>query len=73
MKLDALKAGLAFGIIWAVSLIILTMMVAGFNWGTKLLEVISSVYIGYEPSILGCLIGIIWGFIDGFIFGFLIA
>ena len=73
MKLDALKAGLAFGIIWSASMVLIAIMVGVFNWGNKLLEVIASVYLGYGPSLLGGLIGIIWGFADGFIFGFLIV
>ena len=73
MKLDALKAGLAFGIIWSASMVFIAIMVGVFNWGNKLLEVIASVYLGYAPSLLGGLIGMVWGFVDGFVFGFLIV
>jgi len=44
-----------------------------FGWCTKLVEVMSSVYIGFEPTFFGGILGGIWGFIDGAIGGLIIA
>ena len=46
---------------------------AMFGWGVALVEALSSLYIGYSPSILGAIIGAVWGFIDGYIAGIVIA
>lgn len=44
-----------------------------FGWGVGLVDAISSLYIGYGPSIVGAIIGAIWGFVDGYIAGVVIA
>jgi len=48
-------------------------MGAMLGWGTELVKVIGSLYIGYGPTFLGALIGGVYGFIDGAIAGALIA
>ncbi len=72
MKLCVWGLGISFGIVWA-----LTMLVMGWTsmwgWGTQLVNTMSSVYIGYVPSFGGAIVGAIWGFADGFIGGALIA
>ena len=42
-------------------------------YGKTVISIMSSVYLGYDATIPGLLIGAIWGFVDGYIFGFLIA
>ncbi|VVB85336.1 Uncharacterised protein [uncultured archaeon] len=44
-----------------------------FGWGTKFVDVMSSVYIGFTPSFLGGIIGAVEGFFDGAIGGAIIA
>lgn len=44
-----------------------------FGWGSGFVEVMSSMYIGYEASLVGGLIGAAWGFVDGAIAGLLIS
>lgn len=72
MKLCILSFGVALGIVWAIS-----MLVAGwvsiFGWGSMFVNTMSSVYLGYEPSFGGGIVGAIWGFVDGFIGGVLFA
>ena len=48
-------------------------IVAMFGWGAKAVEAISSVYIGYAPTLIGAITGGIWGLIDGVIAGLVIA
>jgi len=44
-----------------------------YNWANKMVETISSVYIGFRSTPTGVLIGGLWGFLDGVIGGIIIA
>ena len=72
MPLCMWSFGVALGIVWAIMLLF-----AGwasiYGWGTMFVSTMSSVYIGYEPSFGGGIVGGIWGFVDGFIGGVLLA
>ncbi len=63
-KIDAKSAILAFGITWAVAMLFVG-WVAMFGWGTKVVDVLASLYIGFAPTFIGGLIGAVWGFFDG--------
>lgn len=71
-KLSVIGLALGVGILWGLS-----MMICGwtsmFDWGGAFVSVMSSIYIGYEPSFIGGIIGGIWGFFDGFIAGGVVA
>ena len=71
-KLNVKALAIALGSAWA-----LCMLFAGwasiFGWSTKFVEIMSSVYIGFEPTFLGGIVGAIWGFVDGAIAGLVIA
>ncbi|NOZ77249.1 MAG: membrane-associated protein [Euryarchaeota archaeon] len=71
-KLDvkALAAGL--GVSWAVCMLFVG-WASMFGWGTGVVEMMSSIYLGFAPSVLGGIIGAVWGFIDGAIGGAIIA
>ena len=64
--------GVAIGALWA-AYVFFCGITAMFGWGVALVEALSSLYIGYSPSILGAIIGAVWGFIDGYIAGIVIA
>jgi len=64
--------GVAIGVLWA-AYVFLCGITAMFDWGTALVAALSSLYIGYGPSIMGAVIGAVWGFIDGYIAGVVIA
>jgi len=66
------KAGLAVGIVFAISTLFLGLMATWFNWGTELVNLIGSLYIGYDATFVGSIAGFAWAFIDGFIVGFLV-
>ena len=70
LNIKALAVGL--GVSWAVCMLFLG-WVSIFGWGTKFVEMMSSVYIGFTPTFLGGIIGAVWGFIDGAIGGAIIA
>ncbi|MBT3350130.1 MAG: bacteriophage holin [Nitrospinaceae bacterium] len=73
MRLDPLRLGLAFGILWAFGVAFLACMARLFGWGVPVVEIIASVYIGFSITWAGLLAGVLWGLADGFIGGFLIA
>ena len=72
-KISPIAFGLSLGIIWAVSVIILSLLALYFSYGLGMIEFFTSVYFGYELTLLGIAIGALWSFADGFIGGFLIA
>ena len=72
-KLDVKAVGISVGIIWSLSVLILGLMAMWFGWGMAVAEILSSMYIGYEPTILGCVIGGLWGFADACIGGLVAA
>lgn len=72
-KLDVKAFGLAVGIVWGMAMFLLGIMSMALNWGTKLVEVFSSMYIGYKANISGSVIGGAWGFVDAGIAGVIVA
>ena len=71
-KLDIKAFAAACGIAWAAGILFLG-WAAAFGWGGRLVEVISSVYIGYRPTVLGAVVGALWALVDGAIGGAIIA
>ena len=72
-RLGVISLGLALGITWGGGMFLLGLAATLFDWGTPLVLILSSVYIGYAPSFVNSVAGAVWGFVDGFIGGALIA
>ena len=72
-KLDVKALGLALGIVWGGCTLILGITAMFFDYGTGLVRALSSLYLGYEATLTGSVIGGIWGFFDMGIGGVLIA
>lgn len=72
-QFSILNFGLAFGLWWGVAMLLLGIAAALFNLGTALVQLLSSVYIGFAPTPGGIILGAIWGFGDGFIGGLMLA
>ena len=72
-KLDVKAVGLAFGIMWGMAMFLLGIMAMFLDRGTVLLEAISSLYIGFNPTWLGSVTGGFWGLVDGGIGGLVFA
>lgn len=68
MRLNAVKFGLAFGIIYGVVFFLYGLVAALFGTGTEMMRMIGKLYLGFGPTILGAVAGAIWGFALGFIF-----
>lgn len=73
MRLHVLGLGIALGIMWGFSILILGLCAMYLNMGTQLVGAFGSIYIGYEATVMGSLIGTIWGLADGFIGGVILA
>jgi hypothetical protein len=63
---------LALGCTWAIGLAALALiaMVHG-SYGKTVISILSSVYLGYAPTVPGIVIGALWGFVDGYIGGYI--
>lgn len=72
-KLNVKALGLTLGIVWGGGIFILGFMSLFLNWGTGIVNLMGSVYLGYHATLGGILIGTIWGFCDGAVCGALIA
>ena len=71
-KLNVVGLGIAFGLVWAIGVLI-TGWTAMFGWGDAFVTMVGSFYIGYKASFIGAIIGAIWAFVDLFIGGVLVA
>ncbi len=67
-ELNVKQLACAFGTTGGIGMLVLG-WIAAFGWGTQLVSVFSSLYIGFSAGFVGGIIGAIWGFIDGFVFG----
>jgi hypothetical protein len=73
MKLNIKAFALTVGIFWGVGLFLITWWIILLDGASGETNIVSSVYRGYNISILGSLIGLAWGFIDGLIGGAIFA
>lgn len=73
MKLDALRFGVAGGIIWSLAVLLMPLMGLCGGYGSFLVNGIGKLYIGYQPTPVGALIGAVWAFFDMGIFGLVVA
>jgi|ERR1043166_7913782 small basic protein len=66
--------GLSLGLTWGLGLF-LTGIGAWLYppWGNAFIATLSSVYVGFDASLRGAILGLLWGFLDGFIGGVILA
>ena len=57
----------SLGLVWGLSAAGLAWIAACCGYGSTIVNVMATVYIGYSTSFLGGLIGLVWGFFDMFI------
>ena len=73
MKLNVRAFAVAFGLWWGVGLFLGTWWVIAMSGPTGEPTFLARIYIGYEISPLGSIIGFVWGAIDGLIAGAIFA
>lgn len=71
--LDPKRVGLALGIVSSIYMLFLGLVAGFFGWGAALVRLIGSLYIGYDVTFKGLIIGMVWVFIDCFIAGYIFA
>ncbi|NGX53392.1 MAG: hypothetical protein K1000chlam4_00103 [Chlamydiae bacterium] len=72
-RLHAGKLGLAGGILWGLTLFIMTWISMYTGYGMFWLAQWMDVYPGFDFSIVGTFVGLGYGFADGFVGLFIIA
>ena len=73
MRLNALKFGVACGVVWTLGVVSIA-IAQNFGIWHKIYELLIDCYIGFEAtSVLGYLRGLVWSFSDAFIGGSLLA
>lgn len=72
-KLNVKAFGLACGIIWSFGMLVMGLINMVSDWGSGWVQLMSSLYPGYTPTVLGSIIGAAWGFVDAGIGGILLA
>jgi len=65
--------GLATGITWGACVLILLLLDVTLGFGSPLIVLLSSLYVGLEPTFLGAIVGTLLAFADGFIGGAVVA
>jgi VIT1/CCC1 family predicted Fe2+/Mn2+ transporter len=73
MKLNVGAFSLAFAIWWGVGFFLCTWWIIAMGGATGEPTFVARVYLGYEISALGSVIGLVWGFFDGLIAGAIFA
>lgn len=72
-RLGVLSLGVAIGATSAFFTLLIGITAGLFGWGMGVVIILSSLYIGYEPTLIGSITGAVWAFFDGFIGGAMIA
>lgn len=70
--IDVVNFGLALGIALGVGIFIMG-IISMFGIGEGAVQAFSTIYIGYDSTLIGAVAGSLWGLVDGFIGGVLIA
>ena len=73
MKLKIGAFGLTCGLVWGFGLLAMTWWIIAFNGVTHETLLIGKLYLGYDVSPLGSVIGLAWGFGDGLVCGLIFA
>ena len=73
MKLNVRAFAVAFGVLWGVGIFLGTWWIIALSGFTGEPTFLARIYIGYEISALGSVIGFAWGTIDGLISGAIFA
>ena len=71
--LNPVSFGFGFAVVGAIFTFVYGLFAWLFHWGIAMVTTMSSVYVGFGPTLLGSILGAIWAFVMGFITGYLIA
>lgn len=68
MRIHTKALAISTGIVFGVSVGIMTIISVYTGYGREMLVLLSSVYPGYDVSLIGAALGVLYGFIDMAIF-----
>ena len=71
--LGTISFGLAVGVTFAVITLILGLVATFLGWGLLAVSALSSIFVGYGPTIVGIISGGVWAFVTGYIIGLMVA
>lgn len=69
MKLNVKALALTAGILWGLSVFLITWWIIIFDGASTDPIFISKIYRNYQLTPLGSVIGLLWGFVDGLLAG----
>ncbi|HPA45211.1 MAG TPA: bacteriophage holin [bacterium] len=72
-RLKPVALGLAVGILWGLSIFLLTFFIVWHGETMETTAKLGRVYLGYTPSVPGAFIGLAYGFVHGFVSGWLLG
>jgi hypothetical protein len=72
-KIDVKALALALGITWGAAVMLMDLAFIMTGWGGAFVDAMGEFYLGYQPTVIGSVIGFVWGFIDLGIGGAVIA
>ena len=72
-KLSMMGLGLALGVFWALSMLVLGLLSYYIDYGTTFVTAVNSLYLISEVTLGNVLISTVIAFVDGFIDGVIIA
>ncbi len=73
-KLNAKALALTLGIVWSLGILSISLLaLLSQDYLHNISDFFASVYLGYDLSAIGIIIGMVWAFIDAAIGGFIIA
>ena len=73
MKLNVKAFALTCAILWALTMLLMTIFMVLRGDTCSFMDNFTSIYFGYSVSWVGAIIGTIWGFVDGLIGGAIFA
>jgi hypothetical protein len=73
MKLRPIPLGVAAGILWGVTVMLLTWWLLAIGSPGTEIDALKAFYFGYTYSFGGGFVALLWGFVDGFVGGALLA
>jgi len=72
-RLDIKAFGMALGLVWGGITFLLGLLDMMYFWGSSWGKMMTTIYVGYTPTIMGSIIGAVWGFIYASVLGFAVA
>ena len=73
MKLNIKAMAIAFGLVWGISLFVITWWIILLEGSSNASTFIGKFYLGYSLTPIGSIIGFVWGLVDGAIGGAMFA